>query len=187
MNDEAFGLTPELLDHMVSSGWRDGGFFSDGPTWPIHDRIGSVQAAALSSLMNPTVLRRVYDNEFRADPETDMLTLNELLNKVSDSIWAEIGELEKGEFDERNPAVSSLKRNLQAEHLERLFDLANNRSSVAAMKPISNLAKMKLTELQEQIEAAAEGELDAYTKAHFVDSKERIKKWIESLYVTNQS
>ena len=186
MKDEAFGLTPELLDYMVSSGWRDGGFFSDGPTWPIHDRVGSVQAAALSSLMNPTVLRRVYDNEFRADPKKDMLTLNELLNKVSDSIWTEIDDLDDGDFDERNPAISSLRRNLQAEHLQRLFDLANNRSNIAAMKPISNLAKMKLSKLQKEIESASKMELDPYTTAHLVDSNERIKKWIESLYVTNQ-
>ena len=186
MSDEAFGLTPELLEYMVSSGWRDGGFFSAGPTWPIHDRVGSVQASVLSSLMNPTVLRRVYDNEFRAESEKDMLTLNELLNKVSDSIWTEIVDLEEGEYDERNPAVSSLRRNLQAEHLQRLFDLANNRSVVEAMKPISNLAKMKLYELQKQIESASKGNLDAYTKAHLVDSNERIKKWLDSLYVTNQ-
>ena len=186
MFDKAFGLDPELLDYLVSSSWRDSGFFSDGPTWPIHDRVSSVQASALSSLMNPTVLRRVYDNEFRAAPDEDVMTLNELLNKVSDSIWSEVEELESGEFDERNPAISSLRRNLQAEHLQRLFDLANNRSSVAAMKPISNLAKMKLKEIQEQLEQASELELDAYTTAHVADSKQRIEKWIESLYVTNQ-
>ena len=185
MHDEAYGLTPELLEHMVASGWRDGGFSFDGPTWPVHDRVGSVQASALSSLMNPTVLRRVHDNEFRVKADEDVLTLNELLNTVSDSIWNELEDLEGGEFDERKPAISSLRRNLQAEHLERLFDLANNRSSIAAMKPISNLSKMKLTELQEEIEGAAGLELDAYTKAHLVDSSQRIKKWIESLYVTS--
>ena len=185
MNDEAYGLTPELLEHMVASGWRDGAFSFDGPTWPVHDRVASVQASALSSLMNPTALRRVHDNEFRVAADEEVLTLNELLNTVSDSIWTELEDLEGGDFDERKPAISSLRRNLQAEHLERLFDLANNRSSIAAMKPISNLSKMKLTELQEKIEGAAGLELDAYTKAHLVDSSQRIKKWIESLYVTS--
>ena len=50
-------------------------------------------------------------------------------------------------------------------------------SEVAAMKPIANLASMKLRELQEQVEAAAEtAGLDPYSKAHLLDSGQRIKE-----------
>ena len=95
--------------------------------------------------------------------------------------------LPKGKFSERNPAISSLRRSLQSEHLDRLFDLANDKeSSIAAMKSISNLATMTLKDLQKKIaKAAEEDSYDAYTKAHLQDSNERIEKWIESLYVVN--
>ena len=187
MYDDAFGLTPELLVHMTSSGWRDGGFGSDEPTWPVHDRVMSIQASALSGLMNPTTLRRVYDNEFRVSADADALTLAEIINTISDCIWKEVTEEQAGEYTERKPAITSLRRNLQTEHLERLFDLAGEtKSSTAAMKPIANLAGMKLMELKPQIEKASTNEnLDAYSRAHLTDSNKRIEKWINSTYVMN--
>ena len=187
MTDEAFGLTPELLVHMTASGWRDS--FSDDPAWPVHDRVMSIQASALSSLMNPSTLRRVYDNEFRVSPDQDALTLNEIVESVSNSVWKELDGNMEGEFSERKPAISSLRRNLQTEHLERLFDLAGEtKSSTAAMKPIANLAGMKLKQLHGTIkEASGKENLDAYTRAHLMDSEERIQKWIDSTYVMNNS
>ncbi|HID23172.1 MAG TPA: hypothetical protein EYP14_12325, partial [Planctomycetaceae bacterium] len=68
-SDEAYDLTPELLSHMTVDKWLDGDgwitAFSEEPTWPVHDRIMGIQASTLTMLMNPTTLRRVYDNEFR--------------------------------------------------------------------------------------------------------------------------
>ena len=186
--DEAFGITPELLAHMTSDNF--GGYFysmTNEPAWPVHDRIMGMQASTLSQLMNPTVLRRVYDNEFRVPSDEDALTLNELLTKINVAIWQELDELPKGKFTERKPAISSLRRNLQTEYLERLFDLSSERNGAAAMKPISNLATMALGELQEKLADASEkGNLDAYTRAHLKDSHQRVTKFIESQYVVNQ-
>ena len=56
------------------------------------------------------------------------------------------------------------------------------------MKPIANLASMKLKDLHGKIKAAASNEkLDAYTRAHLLDSEERIQKWIDSTYVMNNN
>ena len=149
----------------------------------------SLQASALSQIMNPTTLRRVYDNEFRIPSDEDALTINEVLNSVTKSIWGELEELPKGKFSERKPAISSLRRNLQSEHLDRLFDLANDKdSSIAAMKTISKLATMALKDLQKKVAKGAEQEsYDAYTRSHLHDSNERITKWIESQYVINNN
>jgi len=183
--DDAFGLTPELLAHMP--GDHFGGFFmslSNEHAWPVHDRVMGIQASTLSQLMNPTVLRRVYDNEFRIPDDEEALTLNELLTTVSNSIWTELKKTPKGKFSERKPAISSLRRNLQSEHLQRLMDLGVQRSSSAAMKPIANLAAMQLRELQEKLEKAADNsKLDAYTKAHLQDAHVKVTKWLEAQYV----
>ncbi len=184
--DEAYGLTPELLSHMTSDFF--GGFMDrilNEPAWPVHDRIMGVQASTLSQLLNPTVLRRVYDNEFRVPSDEDAVTLNEIMNKISDAIWKELDDMPKGKFTERQPAISSLRRNLQTEHMQRLFDLASEqRGGSAAMKPIANLAAMKIQELQTKIKKASENEkLDAYTKAHLQDANVWATKWIESQYV----
>jgi hypothetical protein len=185
--DESFGLNSELLNHMTADHF--GGFIYSMRTesaWPVHDRIMGLQASTLSQLMNPTVLRRVYDNELRVPADEDALTLNELMTKINDSIWKELDEPAKGEFSEREPAISSLRRNLQSEHMQRLFDLAAEREGTAAMKPISNLASMAIKNLKTKLDKAVHNkQLDAYSQAHLKDSLERAKKFIDSQYVIN--
>lgn len=92
-NDDAYGLTPKLLERMSVDKWLDGrsrGAMSNEATWPIHDRILGVQASALTLLMNPTTLRRVYDNELRLPADVDTLTLPELLSSINEAVWSEL-------------------------------------------------------------------------------------------------
>ncbi len=191
--DEAYGLTPELLERMSVDKWLDGGGFhsmSSEAAWPIHDRILGVQASALTLLMNPTTLRRVYDNELRLPEEEDALTLPELLDTVNKSVWTEIDKECPEDRNDRKPMISSLRRNLQREHLQRLMDLVlKTSSSTAAYKPISNLARMELRTLSERISsslAKCGDKMDAYTKAHLTESKERIDRALEAGYTYNQ-
>jgi hypothetical protein len=183
--DEAYGLTPELLTYMIKDSFNR----YQTPTWPVHDQVMGVQASILSNLLNPSTLRKIYDNEFRVSSDRDAFTLNELFSKVHDSIWKEIAETPQGEFSERKQAISSLRRNLQTEHIERLFDLASeSESMVAAMKPIANLASMKLREMLTRLEDVKDNKsLDDYTRAHLQDSYHRIKKWVDSTFILDNS
>ena len=192
MYDEAYGLTPELLSHMTSDAWNrgGGGFFftnaSTDPAWPVHDRVLGMQSLALSQIMDPTRLRRVYDNEFRVESDQDTLTLFDIMDSVTKAVWKELEEAPKGDFDERKQAISSLRRNLQSEHLDRLMNLADSsRSSfAAALKPISNLASMTLRDLKKKIDKASENSsYDPYTLSHLQDAGKRIEKWMDAMYV----
>lgn len=192
--DEAFGLSPELLVRMSVDKWLDGEGFhqaiSEEATWPVHDRIMGVQASALTMLMNPTTLRRVHDNEYRLPADQDTVTLPELLNVLTDAIWMEITkEPTKEKFTARKPMISSLRRNLQKEHLERLIDLAMPDSNFnAAYKPISNLATMELRELEKLIDKAIDGaddRLDEYTLAHLSAAQKQITKALNAEFIYN--
>lgn len=189
--DEAYGLRPKLLERMSVDKWLDGGFhstMSNEATWPIHDRILGIQASALTSVMNPTTLRRVYDNELRLPPEQDALTLPELLRTVNEAVWSEL-ELDCPEKrSDRQPMISSLRRNLQREHMQRLSDLVLEKSTTAAYKPISNLARMELQELSKRIDGCLDRcgtNLDAYTTAHLTEIRDRIKRVLEAGYTYN--
>lgn len=188
-NDEAYGLTPELLERMSIDQWMDGGFSSKEATWPIHDRILGVQASALTWLMNPTTLRRVYDNELRLPPETDTLTLPELLETINTAVWNELDEECPEDRNDRKPMISSRRRNLQREHMQRLVDLVLESSDdTAAHKPISNLARMELRTLSSRIKSSLDKcgkKMDAYTNAHLTESKERIDRALEAGYTYN--
>ncbi len=190
--DEAFGLEPKLLERMGVDKWLGGGSrsaLSDEATWPIHDRVLGMQASALTMLMNPTTLRRVYDNELRLPPEEDALTLPELLDRISNAVWTELGEECPEDRNDRNPMISSLRRNLQREHLQRLIDLILDSSDdVAAQMPISNLSRMQLRNLSNRIKVTMDkcaGKIDAYTMAHLTESKERIDRALDAGYTYN--
>jgi len=190
--DDAFGLEPKLLERLGVDKWLNGGSRSamaSEATWPIHDRILGMQASALTMLMNPTTLRRVYDNELRLPPDVDALTLPELLETINKAVWTELnGDCPEGRND-RKPMISSLRRNLQREHMQRLIDLIlEDSDDIAALKPISNLARMELRTLSNQIKLSMDkcaGKMDAYTIAHLTESKQRIDRALEAGYTYN--
>jgi len=189
--DEAFGLTQELLTRMTIDKWWDNisSVLSDA-TWPIHDTIMGIQAYTLAGLMYPTTLRRIYDNEFLVADDEDAITLPELLDTVSGAIWSELDQEPGKKFTAREPMISSLRRNLQREHLELLIDLTkSDYYGAAAYKPIANLVIEKLRDIKEnKIDRVLETEslsenLDPYTKAHLRDASMQIKKALEAQYI----
>ena len=168
---------------------------SEEATWPVHDRIMGIQASILTSLMNSTTLRRVYDNEFRVAAEKDMITLSELFDTISSAIWGELDSEPPENCSARQPMISSLRRNLQREHLDRLIDLSLPDAGYgAAYKPISNLSLMKIRELKQKLGRLLPGErpraaevpqLDPYTRAHLAEAWVRIEKALDAQYIYN--
>ncbi|MCA9063727.1 MAG: zinc-dependent metalloprotease [Planctomycetaceae bacterium] len=189
--DEAFGLTPELTTAMGLDKWLDRRSGMDESTWPIHDRIMGIQASALTDILNPTTLKRVYDNEFRVPADQDMLTLPEMLTSVTSSIWSELDAKAEGEYTARKPLISSMRRNLQREHLDRLIDLTlPGGGSGAAGQVISTLAAEQLRQIMKKIEAAqaaAADRHDPYTTAHLAQARDRIQKALDADYILNPS
>ncbi|CAN5457892.1 zinc-dependent metalloprotease [soil metagenome] len=188
LNDDAFGLTPQLLAHMTVDKWWDDGNIMDDPTWPIHDRILGIQASILTALMNPNTLELVFDNEFRVPADEDALTLPELLETLQAAVFgafdAEI-HADAPAFTARKPMLSSLQRNLQKEYLERLIDLIGpDAGFTAAYKPITDLASSQLGEIKEEIESLVENEkLDPYTRSHLKQCGSQIDKALDAQYV----
>ncbi|MCH8005029.1 MAG: zinc-dependent metalloprotease [Planctomycetes bacterium] len=191
-SDEAFGLTPELLAKMTVDKWWDPGgrhlIFED-PSWPVHDRIIAIQAAAITMIMNPTTLRRVFDNEFRLPSNEDAFTLPEIIHGVTDSIWSELDNTYNGTYTVRQPMISSLRRNLQAEHLERLIDLTMTDTWFgASARPISNLSLFKLRQLNGKIQETLDQagyRIDLYSLAHLTEAKVLIEEVLNAQYIRN--
>jgi len=191
-NDDVFGLTPELVTAMGRDKWLDDirNFFQES-TWPIHDRVIGIQSSALTMLMNPTTLKWVYDNELRIPEGEDALTLPELLTTVSAAVWGELSQEAQGEYSARKPLISSLRRNLQREHLQRLIDLTlPGNGNSAASRAISMLSAAQLQNVLKNISAAqsaAADRHDDYTTAHLAQTRKRIEKALDADYILNPS
>ncbi len=188
--DEAFGLTPEMLKHLtVDKFWDNGGSPTEDATWPVHDRILGIQASVMTGLMNPDTMRRVLDNEWRTPSGEDAVTLPEVMGAVSSAVWKEIEEGSAKRSTAREPMISSLRRNLQREHVERLIDLAFPDGIVgAAGKPVATLAVAELRTLKDKLTAITgkgEGRLDPYSAAHLSELALRIERALDAQYIYN--
>jgi hypothetical protein len=191
--DDAFGLTPELVAHLSVDKWLDGGSsfsaFSNEATYPIHDTIMGIQASTLTMVMNSTTLRRIYDNELRLPADQEALTLPEVLESLTDAIWHELEKAPNKQYTARVPLVSSLRRNLQQEHLERLVDLSvPGDVRTEAYKPIANLASFELDRILKKIDNVLNksgDKLDPYTRSHLTELKEQIEKRRDAQFIYN--
>jgi len=190
--DQAFGLTRDLLRRMsVDKWWDRSGSILEDATWPVHDMIVDIQASVLANLMYPTTLRRIYDNEFLVPEEEDALTLPELMQTLTDAIWTELAQTPSKTYTARKPYVSSLRRNLQRQHLELLIDLSRVQwFSAAAYKPIADLVYEQLRAIKlkriNRVLLSAEDDLDPYTIAHLRDAEMHIQKALDAQYVYRQ-
>ena len=82
--------------------------------------------------------------------------------------------------------ITSLRRNLQREHIQRLVDLVlEEGQDTAAYHPISNLARMQLRTLSSRMGSTIEkcgNKMDAYSLAHLTECKERVERALEAGY-----
>lgn len=188
--DEAFGLNPELLSYMTVDKWwgpRSSGSIFQDPAFPLHDQILGVQSSALTMIMNPQTLQRVFDYEAFVPADEDALTLAEVLDTVTGEIWSELDGSADNGFTVRKPMISSIRRNLQREHLSRLIDLslADNGFS-ASEKPVKQLARLHLSRLHDRIgEAVEAGHGDSYSEAHLREAHKRIEEALDAEYIYN--
>ena len=187
--DDAYGITPELLAHASVDKWWDNfsGIMQDS-AFQIHDRVMGMQASAMTMLLNPQTISRVYDYEMFVPADEDAMTVAELMETVTDSVWSELKEASGGRYSVRKPKVSSLRRNLQREHLDRLIDMSmNNDGFSSASVAVKTLAGMHLRSLQDEVDGVLDAgdRLDAYTMAHLQEVSVRIEKALDADYIYN--
>jgi hypothetical protein len=187
-SDQSYQFPPEFYNQLVSTRWIHWGAVDvDRPDYPVHEAVLMWQKRMLQQLLDTRTLTRLADNGLKVDPKDDRFTSAELLRTLTDSIYSEVYKLETGEYSDRAPAISSLRRNLQAETLSALGKLAlgvgsritlssasfSSRSSVAAPDARS-LANYQLKRLQKQVvkvlkqseQKSSKLVLDDATRAH---------------------
>lgn len=184
--DASYNLSTELLTHLTDDKWLDDNDSFDDAPWKIHDSIRGVQSMMLSLLMNPTTLRRVFDNEMRLTNGDEVFSLPELIKTVNDAAWKELDTTPKTNYTVKKPMISSLRRSLQREHVNRMIDLSMMRRGNPASDAIADLSKMELKKLDGKIVKMLKGyesKMDDYTKAHLSDVQDLIQKALKALYV----
>ena len=153
--------------------------------FPVHDVIGMWQARILSQLMSPLTLDRLHDTELQLPADQDALTTPELLGTLTKTIFSEIEGMPEGEYTNRKPAISSLRRNLQRTYLERMSSLAMGHSGAPQDCQTVAYAELEALELRINELLKSDRKLDAYSKAHLQESASRIHRVLDARFNLN--
>lgn len=177
-SDAAYQIPPELFSHMSPARWSHwGSDVADRSDFPVHETIALWQNRILDQLLSPLTLERVADNELKTPADQDALTVAELISRLTKSIFSEVDAIQPGEYTARQPAISSLRRNLQRNYLKRVSELILNQPGDAAV-----VAAAEMTELRRNVDNLLAGkiELDVYSRSHLQDISHRIGKILDA-------
>jgi hypothetical protein len=182
-SDKPFQFPPALYSHLASSRWSHWGTtISPRTDFPVHEVIGMWQDRILEQLLSPLTLERLHDTELQLPADQDALTTPELLDHLTKAIFSEIAAMPDGEYTNRKPAISSLRRNLQRSYLKRLSNLAMGKTS--APQDCQTVAYSELASLEGRINnlLKSNARLDAYSRAHLEESASRIRRVLDARF-----
>lgn len=208
-SDKPFAFPPSLYNYLAATRWSHWGVREPERTdYAVHDVILMWQQRVLDQLLSSLTLKRLHDAELKVDADKDVLTVAELIDTLTKSIYSELGTIKAGEYTNRKPAISSVRRNLQRTYLKRLSNLAlgpqgssallalmggsggsmSLSSSSSVPEDVQSLAYAELKKLEASMTKVLDGdvELDAYTSAHLTESRERIQKVLAAQLTTTR-
>jgi hypothetical protein len=132
-------------------------------------------------LLSSLTLERMHDAELKVPADQDAMTTAELISSLTNSIYSEVGALKPGEYTNRKPAISSLRRDLQRRYLKRMASIAMGQSF--APDDCRSVASSELAALEGRVKATLaqpDLKLDAYSRAHLEDTAATIRKVLEA-------
>jgi hypothetical protein len=187
---EAFQLSPTLVSKLAPERYQDFDwslYYLTRLDYPVHTRVLAIQEAALRRLYHPITLNRMVDFPLHRDVDRDLVTMHEMFEVLTATIWSEVKE---------GASIDSFRRNLQRAHLDRLLALvvkprgAPYHSAASGREPAGHVmppedarsfARANLVALGESIESALrKSGLDAATRAHLDESHARIQAALEA-------
>jgi len=187
--ERAYRFRPELLSRLAADRWMHWGTSpgADGRLdFPVHDWALAQQGSLLGQLLDPVVLSRVRDADLRAAPGEQTLGLPELFSSLTSAIWAEIAAgTSPRSVRPRN--VTSVRRDLQRLYLSALIQMTVS-PAPGTPEDARALGRATLAGLGSDIDralAAARPDMDAYTRAHLIDARERIARALDAQMIQN--
>jgi hypothetical protein len=171
--EDSFRLPPGVLnklaiDRLPSLGGIGDMFNTQRIDYPWHDSVLNLQRALLNRFFHPVTLGRLQDNELRFAESEKAFLMSDLFSGLENAIWAEL--------DTDAAKISSLRRNLQREHMKQLIRLALRSGQSGVPEDASTLAGASLASIQTKIHTALNtGKItDPTSNAHLQETDARI-------------
>lgn len=186
---DALEMPADLLSKLAPSRWSHwgaDGAYGEVASYPYHDRVLSMQSWSLYRLMSPGTLRRVMDNELAIPEGEDALTIPELFQELTGSIFAELEQGPGAGHTNRKPFLTGMRRNLQREYVSHLTDLSLRPDGGYFPRAARTQAWYELRGLEKRLGNVLDGSsganLDDYSRAHLEETHERITRALEASF-----
>lgn len=189
LSEKAFQFSPELLNHLAPGVWWhwESDELNMWAEYPIHERILLSQLVTLLVLLNPYNLDRLHNTPLQVAKTQDAFTLQELLDGLTNIIWAELDKpLEGQTWDARNPFISSTRRNLQRLYLNLwIYYFVLDDAMMMVPEDARTSAWKNLQELYDKIAVVFDKQelLDRMTLSHLLESLSRIEQALQVKFV----
>ena len=112
--------------------------------------------------------------------DADALTTAELIERLTKAVYSEVDTVKEGDFTNRKPAISSLRRNLQRAYLQRLSRLALGQTGRARRLPDGRLRRARQAQVADRLDAHRPGQARRYTQDHLQETSARIAKVVDA-------
>jgi hypothetical protein len=182
--DDFFATEAELFNDLVPSRWWD---WEAMPTsrvdFPVHQMIQQMQSYSLLALASPQILQRVYDAELKSK-SADKFTAAELIQRTKNLVWGNLELAEGAKFTDSQPMLSSIRRNLQRQHVQYLLATIESRPGALISADLQGMVAYTLRELSDRIgdviAPANAGKVDFASRAHLSETKRQIDRVLNS-------
>ena len=190
LSDKPFEFDAALLNKLGPGRWFhwDSNELDFTIEYDLHDRIGRVQTFILFQLLNSMTMNRLRDNQLKVPADQDCYTLPEHCRLLNDLLWSDLARTPSGKYTNRKPRITSIRRSVQREHLERLIMIALLDPNGAYHPDCTAVVRMSLQDLQQRIDRTLADEtdgLDDYTLAHLTEATQRITKALDAQFSLN--
>ena len=204
--DTAFKFSPELLKRLPPQHFMDDDYyyfiFDSDYQFPLYETVAGIQRIALSRFLDPTVLRTIQNAELHAGGGQEVLKLPEVFDALTDAIWKELPTDVPSE--KKKIEISTIRRNLQREHLKRLSKMVLGPRNNAIFSWFDDinlfdfqepepadakaLARHHLKSIDQRVKLALESDkidLDSYGRAHLAELHDQTNKVLAAEITSN--
>ncbi len=204
LSDKSFQFSPALLRRLGTEHWLHWGSdssFGPGVDISVLERVLGIQRIVLSHCLSTQTLARIENQELQSNPGSDPLRMDEVFRALTDGIWSDLDHLPSNKDGKpAKPALSTIRRNLQREHVRRLSGIVLGTSGSPAGDAFTYvvfvrgggssmpagaraLARLHLKDISTRITKALESKdatIDDTSRAHLEETQHRIAKVLEA-------
>ncbi len=180
-SDQPYEKPLQLCNHFAATHWNHwGNEIAERTDFPVHQSVLNWQDRILEKLLSPLTLTRLHDSELLVPAEADAYTVAELMQTLVDDIFAELQSSDTTAYSNRQPAISSLRRNLQMALIKRLEALL-----LPDVEVPSDCRAIAVLQLKHISERSSEflysgAHLDTYSRAHLAEIVRRVEQQLKT-------